>query len=435
MCNPNPETTSIRNSLIIYTAHVATGCLVTRMRYISAVESLRAGAIVAILMGVTLLVTCACRTTPHETVAANRHPTHGWRGVSIPLRQHVSKFTPLLCAYATGFFLFVFAYAATGLGLTAFIGYSIGLSVLVVDDLSARFPDMTNEAVAVHLLALALSQLSVFLVLIDSTWAVFDIRHVTDAMNLGVVVAAMIVAVPIVVLPLVLYALREHTERHRGYSVYELMYLGAPLACVLAVCTLCAFPPPTPPPPVEVTYAADAYAVDAYLDSVPRDDVSLPYKGIDYYDHDANNTQPPPLYTERSAMSTALDMAVTGALLVGSACVSLPAAYRTIDLILTHRTIDVMLCTTLVLAAKHVLFSEGSVYNRFALAGTTMAVLLRTTAAVMYPPKNPPSQRDQRGGYTVQEQGQKESGEAAPYASHGPDVDDPDWPLCVDEEA
>ena len=429
MCNPNPEAASVRNSLVIYTAHVATGCLATRMRYISAVESLRAGAVVAILMGVTLLVTCACRTLPREPATKpNRHPTHGWRGVPIPLRQHISKFTPLLCAYATGFFLFVFAYAATGLGLTAFIGYSIGLSVLVVDDLSARFSDMTSEAVAVHLLALALSQLSVFLVLIDSTWAVFDVRHVTDAMNLGAVVATMIVAVPIVVLPLVLYALREHAERHRGYSVYELMYLGAPLACVLAVCTLCAFPPPTPPPPVEVSYA-----VDAYLDSIPRDDVSLPYRGIDYYDHDANNTQPPPLYTERAAVGSAFDAAVTGALLVGSACVSLPAAYRTIDLILTHRTIDAMLCTTLVLAAKHILFTGDSTCNRFALAGTTMAVLLRGTAAVMYPPKNPPSQRDQRGGYTVQEQGaQGETDGAEPYAAQDPGVDDPDWPLCVD---
>ena len=432
MCSLNPETTSIRNSLIIYTAHVATGCLVTRMRYISAVESLRAGAVVAILMGAALLVTCACRTLPREPVTkTNRHPTHEWRGVSTSLRQTPSKFTPLLCAYATGFFLFVFAYTATGLGLTAFIGYSIGLSVLVVDDLSVRFPDMTNEAVAVHLLTLSLSQFSVFIILIDSTWAMFDVRHATDKVGMGLVMASMVVAVPIVVLPLVLYTLREHAERHRGYSVYEMLYLGAPLACVLAVCTLCAFPSPTPPTPVEVSYA-----VDAYLASVPRDDVSLPYRGIDYYDHDANNTQPPPLYTERSAMGSALDAVVTGVLLVGSACVSLPAAYRTIDLVLTHRTIDVMLCTTLALAAKHILFTGDSTYNRFALAGTGMAVLLRGTAAVMYPPKNPPSQRDQRGGYTVQEQGGQEGAdEAAPYATQDIDTDDTEWPQCVEEGA
>ena len=248
------------------------------------------------------------------------------------------------------------------------------------------------EHILIDALTLGLSQVSICLILVTSSWAVYDVHHTTDHLHLGLMVACTIVAVPIVILPLVLYTVREHTRRHRCYSIQDLLHMGAPLAGVISVCILCTFPvddlDSNPVTDFENAYPTDAYPPAGYpADTYPPGAYPLAvypsYTGFDYHNPEANNTLPPPMYIEKETSDSVAETVVTAILFLASTFVTIPALYRTVDLVFSHRVLDVMVCTVLALTVKHVVIAGSTTYNQIALAGAVTALLLLCVSVLM----------------------------------------------------
>ena len=383
------ELITLRNTFLACVAHVVMGCVRTQGVYLGPIACLRDGAYLSVYVSVGLCLYCMCHPD-------TRAPT----GRALP-----STYTPLLYAYGMGFFMFVFAYASSGVGLTAATGYTVGLCVLVVDDIATREQSMSTEQVAVNLLTMGLSLTSICLVLVASDWAVYDVYHTVDWNVNGVLAAIVTVCTPIVGLPLIVYCVREHAQRHKTYFTRDMLCMGAPLMGILGVCILCAFPsddtsvqaqmarldlnnayPGDVNPPAGYSrddYPATAYPADAY----PA------YVGFDYHNPGANNTLPPPMYAEKAATVTAGGVIAALLLLMASAGAAAPALYLTTDLFMSHQTTPVMVCVAAALAAKHLATAGDTLYNRFALAGAMMALLLEGVSVVMGSKAKPPRVR------------------------------------------
>jgi hypothetical protein len=364
-----------------YSLHIVAGFFLGNMQYLDPVSSLRVGASVAIFISGALLVHSFCTSGDTETQRRTRVRTRGM----------LLETSSILFVYGLGIFLYIFAYASTAASLTSFTGYAIGLSVLVVEDIMVEAQSMSTEVFAASALTLVLGETAVFLILISSEWALYDIQQTTTQTPHGFIVAALVVATPIVMLPLVTFKVREYASRHKAYSVLELLRLAAPFATVLSVCLLFTFPAPhatesqydDSPPQVQEVYPPPPTLEPTLGVASGTQAESETYAGFDYHNQpdphkkDANYTPYLPLYVERAANNSMLETFTVLAVLTITTCVTVPTAHKTLSLILSYNTIDVIVCSVLAMSLKHILITGDTLANRFAVGISVTALFIR----------------------------------------------------------
>ena len=369
-----------------YSLHIVAGFFLGDMRYLDPVSSLRVGASVAIFISAALLVHSFCTAGDTESQRRTRIRTRGM----------LLETSSILFVYGLGLFLYIFSYASTAASLTSFTGYAIGLSVLVVEDIMIEAQSMSTEVFAASALTLVLGETAVFLILISSEWALYEIQQTTTQTPHGFLVAALVVATPIVMLPLVTFKVREYASRHKAYSVLELLRLAAPFATVLSICILFMFPAShveaqynDPPTLVQEVYPSPATLEPTLGVASGTQAESETYAGFDYHNQqdqnrqNANYTSYHPLYVEHAANNSMLETFTVLAVLTITTCVTVPAAYKTLSLILSYNTIDVIVCSVLAMSLKHILMSGDTLANRFAIGISVTALCIRVATLSM----------------------------------------------------
>ena len=362
-----------------YSLHVVAGYFLGNMQYLDPVSSLRLGASVTLFISAALFIHSFCTADETESQRRIRART---RGVLL-------ETSSVLFVYGLGLFLYIFSYASTAASLTSFTGYAIGLSVLVVEDIMIEAPSMSTEVFAASALTLMLGETAVFLILISSEWALYDIQQTTTQTPHGFLVAALVVATPIVMLPLVTFKVREYASRHKAYSVLELLRLAAPFASVLSVCVLCTLPNSYP---TEGSNDGSPALVQEVYPTPPRLEPTLAggtqaeseaYAGFDYHNQDgrdataANNTPYHPLYVERAATNSMLETFTVLAVLTITTCVTVPTAHKTLSLILSYSTVDVIVYSVVAMSLKHISITGDTMANRFAIGISVTALFIR----------------------------------------------------------
>ena len=382
--------------------HMAMGGLLSEGTYLSPATTLRTGSVLTVFSVAVLFCFTTCS------------PPSGTR-LSFPDDRQVA-YVLMTVVYSVGFVWFAWSYASTGVSITAATGFSIGLGVLVVDDMVDEAPLIPKEQFIVKAVVLFMSEAAVFLVLVTSDWAILDTRATFDVQPDGTYTAILIAPVVIILLPLAMYGVREWTQRHCHNAVPELTRLAAPIALLIACATLCVIPscppgascytdiPPYPRSligPNQLT-RPEPNDTNPVADSLPfspdfHDSAYAPYRLIDYHDQAealSNITLPPPVYVEKDARDALADWIGTGALYTLAACVSIPAMLKTMHRTVAGQTLDVMLPFTLALTVRHVCVAGSSPVNRFALAMGICAFSLHMVARVLY---GPPPKESGRG--------------------------------------
>ena len=374
-----------------YLLHVVAGYFLGHMQYLDPVSSLRLGASVTIFISAALFIHSFC--TADETESQRR--------IRVRTRGVLLETSSVLFVYGLGLFLYIFSYASTAASLTSFTGYAIGLSVLVVEDIMIEAPSMSTEVFAASALTLVLGETAVFLILISSEWALYDIQQTTTQTPHGFLVAALVVATPIVMLPLVTFKVREYASRHKAYSVLELLRLAAPFASVLSVCVLCALHHSHPqegatdhsPALIQEVYPTQPRLEPTLGVTSGTQAESEAYAGFDYHNQDgldttvANSTPYHPLYVERAANNFMLETFATMAVLTITTCVTVPTAHKTLSLILSYSTIDVIVYSVVAESLKHISVTGDSLANRFAIGISVTALFIRVVTLATHKKK------------------------------------------------